>query len=123
MSVVVGLSARETFTPRELAATRENMMRMVPYDDRGVDPNARRPQTPVRREQGAKPPPKTEGTEGRPHKPTAPAAIGRAYERFLELPVPVVLVVLWLFGALILGAVVMGVYSFAVWPSAAIAPP
>jgi hypothetical protein len=41
----------------------------------------------------------------------APAshAIGRAYERFLELPVVVVLVVLWLLGALILGAVFSGV--------------
>ena len=30
--------------------------------------------------------------------------IERAYERFLELPVPVVLVVLWLAGAVLLGA-------------------
>jgi hypothetical protein len=51
--------------------------------------------------------------------PTAPVAIGRAYERFLDFPVPVVL---WLLGALILGAVVMGVYSAVVWLSAAIAP-
>jgi hypothetical protein len=54
--------------------------------------------------------------------PTATVAIVRAYERFLELPVPVVLVMLWLLGALILGAVVMGVYSAVVWLSAAIAP-
>jgi hypothetical protein len=79
-------------------------------------PNARRPETLVRREQRAQPPPKT---EGRPYMPTAPVAIGRAYERFLDFPVPVVL---WLLGALILGAVVMGVYSAVVWLSAAIAP-
>jgi hypothetical protein len=52
----------------------------------------------------------------------APVAIGRAYERFLELPVPVVLVVLWLLGGLILGAVVMGVCSAVVWLWAATAP-
>ena len=64
----------------------------------------------------------TSKTEGRTHMPTVTVAIGRAYERFLELPVPVVLVVLWLLGVLILGAVVMGLYSAVVWLSAAIAP-
>ena len=62
-------------------------------------------------------PPKT---EGRPRVSTAAVAIVRAYERFLELPVPVVLVVLWLLGALVLGAVVMGAFSAVVWLSAAI---
>jgi hypothetical protein len=47
----------------------------------------------------------------------APAshAIGRAYERFLELPVVVVLVVLWLLGALILGAVAVVAYLASGW--------
>jgi hypothetical protein len=55
----------------------------------------------------------------------ASSAIGRAYERFLELPVPVVLVVLWLIGALFLGAVAMVAHSALVWlwSSAATAPP
>src|SRR5918994_1118034 len=100
-------------------ATRENTMHMFLWEKRRVDPNARRPETLVRREQRAKPPPIT---EGRPHMPNATVAVRRAYERFLELPVPVVLVVLWLLGVLILGAVVMGVYSAVVWLSAAIAP-
>jgi hypothetical protein len=54
----------------------------------------------------------------RPKKTTATpgsSAIGRAYERFLELPVPVVLVVLWLLGALILGAVAVVAHSALVW--------
>jgi len=55
-------------------------------------------------------------TESRPRVPPATVAIGRAYERFLELPMSVVL---WLLGALILGAVVMGAYSAVVWLSAA----
>jgi hypothetical protein len=53
---------------------------------------------------------------------TAIVGIVRAYEMFLELPVAVVLVVMWLLGVLMLGAVVMGVYSAVVWLPAAIAP-
>jgi hypothetical protein len=37
-----------------------------------------------------------------------------AYERFLELPVPLVLVVLWLTGATLLGACALALY-FYVW--------
>ena len=49
--------------------------------------------------------------------PLASLAIGRAYERFLELPVPVVLAALWLLGALILVAVVTAAYWAVVWLS------
>jgi hypothetical protein len=99
-------------------ASHENAMCIVLWEKRLVDPNARRPQTLEMRERRAEPPP---NPGGRPRMPAAPLAIGRAYERFLELPVAVVLVVLWLLGALILGAVVMGGYSAVVWLSAAIA--
>ena len=51
-----------------------------------------------------------------------PRRMARAYEGFLGLPVPLVLMVLWLLGALMLGAVVMGIYSAEVWLSTAIAP-
>ena len=51
-----------------------------------------------------------------------PRRMARAFEGFLELPVPLVLMVLWLLGALMLGAVVMGIYSAEVWLSTAIAP-
>ena len=54
--------------------------------------------------------------------PTPRRMVARAYEGFLELPVPLVLMVLWLLGALMLGAVVMGIYSAEVWLSTAIAP-
>jgi hypothetical protein len=36
----------------------------------------------------------------------------RAYERFLELPVPLVLVVLWLTGVMLLGACALALYLF-----------
>jgi len=36
----------------------------------------------------------------------------RAYERFLELPVPLVLVVLWLAGAMLMGACALALYLF-----------
>ncbi len=54
-------------------------------------------------------PPRTEPLETRQHRPRARAStdpIGAAYGRFLELPVPVLLVALWLFGALLLGLLV-----------------
>ena len=54
--------------------------------------------------------------------PTPKRMVARAYEGFLELPVPLVLMVLWFLGALMLGAVVMGIYSAEVWLSTAIAP-
>jgi hypothetical protein len=54
-------------------------------------------------------PPRTESLETQQHRPRARAStdpIGEAYGRFMELPVPVVLVALWLFGALLLGLLV-----------------
>ncbi len=39
-------------------------------------------------------------------------AIGRAYERFLELPVPLVLVVLWFAGLVILGSFGLVLYVY-----------
>lgn len=38
--------------------------------------------------------------------------IGRAYERFLELPVPIVLAVLWAVGAAVLGSCAAALYLF-----------
>ena len=38
-----------------------------------------------------------------------------AYERFLELPEMVVMAVLWLVGAVLMGAAVMGAYSVVEW--------
>ena len=49
--------------------------------------------------------PGTQQARPRSHDSSA-GLIGDGYGRFLELPVPVVLVVLWLFGALLLGLVV-----------------
>ena len=40
-----------------------------------------------------------------------PLALGRTYERFLELPVPVVLAVLWMVGAALLGSIALALYS------------
>ena len=39
------------------------------------------------------------------------SSIGRAYERFLELPVLVVLLVLWVAGVAMLGSVVLVAYA------------
>ena len=39
-------------------------------------------------------------------------AIGQAYERFLELPVPLVLVVLWFAGLVILGSLALVLYVY-----------
>ena len=39
-------------------------------------------------------------------------AIGQAYERFLELPVPLVLAVLWFAGLAILGSLGLMVYLY-----------
>jgi hypothetical protein len=46
---------------------------------------------------------------------TSAGPIAEAYGRFLELPVPVVLVVLWLIGAVLLGTVLVAAYSAEVW--------
>jgi hypothetical protein len=50
-----------------------------------------------------------------PRKPRArarlPLTIGRAFERFLELPVVVVLAVMWLAGVALLGSVALVLYS------------
>ena len=54
-------------------------------------------------------PPRTECLQTQQHRPRARAStdpIGAAYGRFLELPVAVLLVALWLFGALMLGLLV-----------------
>ena len=40
-----------------------------------------------------------------------PLTVGQAYERFLELPVVVVLAVLWLAGTALLGSVALVLYS------------
>jgi hypothetical protein len=40
-----------------------------------------------------------------------PPTVGQAYERFLELPVVVVLAVMWLAGATLLGSVALALYS------------
>jgi hypothetical protein len=53
------------------------------------------------------------GHRSRGRTPAGP--IAKAYARFLELPVPVVLVVLWLIGAVILGVVVAVTYLAMVW--------
>jgi hypothetical protein len=55
----------------------------------------------------------------RAHRPAG--SVTEAYDGFLELPVPVVLVVLWVFGALLLGTALMAAYSAGVWLWAAIA--
>jgi hypothetical protein len=48
-------------------------------------------------------------------------SIERLYEAFLELPVPVVLVILWLTGAMVLGLCAAALYSFWLLLSAAAA--
>ena len=39
-----------------------------------------------------------------------PALLGRTYERFLEMPVPIVLVVMWLAGAALIGVFVLALH-------------
>jgi hypothetical protein len=55
------------------------------------------------------------GAEHRARARTSAGSISNAYGRFLELPVPVVLVVLWLIGAVLLGTVFVAAYSVMVW--------
>jgi hypothetical protein len=52
---------------------------------------------------------------------TSAGLIAEAYGRFLGLPVAVVLVVLWLIGAVLLGTVLVAAYSAVVWLLAAVA--
>jgi hypothetical protein len=47
-----------------------------------------------------------------PKKTRIGPTLERAYERFLELPVPLVLVVLWLAGAALLGTCALALYLF-----------
>jgi hypothetical protein len=53
--------------------------------------------------------------------PVRDSVVGTTYARFLELPVPLVLSVLWLLGAALLGAAAIGVYSAWTWLPAALA--
>ena len=61
----------------------------------------------------------------RPQQEPTAGSSGQPYGQFLELPVPVVLVVLWLFGAvllgMLLGTVLTAAYSAEVWLLAAMA--
>jgi hypothetical protein len=68
-------------------------------------------------------PASTFGAPRRPLERPSAGPIADAYGRFLELPVPVVLVVLWLLGVALLGATVTAAYSAAVWLMAAMAIP
>ena len=63
----------------------------------------------------------TFGGPQRPLERPSAGPIADAYGRLLELPVPVVLAVLWLLGVLLLGAAVTAAYSAAVWLLAAMA--
>ncbi len=57
------------------------------------------------------------GGEAVPQEPRAaadsPHAVGRTYERFLELPPAFVLAVMWLVGAALLGSIALVLYSTA----------
>ena len=65
------------------------------------------------------------GAQSRPRARPSAGPIAEACEKFLELPGPVVLVVLWLFGAvllgLLLGTVLVASYWTELWLLAAIA--
>ena len=61
------------------------------------------------------------GAEHRARARTSAGLIVKAYARFLELPGPVVLVVSWLIGAVLLGTVLVAAYSGVVWLLAAMA--
>src|SRR5829696_2627969 len=156
MSVVVKPSARETFTPRELATAyrdftesgpqyvnaqfgvkaaayryRERVLVVYEESEAGVviliTPPRRRGVRQRRRESTTRSrsgyPLRTDapGAEHRARARTSEGPIANAYARFLELPVPVVLVVLWLIGAVLLGTVFVAAYSVMVWLWAALA--
>jgi hypothetical protein len=57
------------------------------------------------------------GGDAAPQEPRAPAdsphAVGRTYERFLELPPAFVLAVMWVAGAALLGSIALLLYSTA----------
>jgi hypothetical protein len=57
-------------------------------------------------------------TQPRPCARASTGPIGEAYGRFLEMPVPVVLVALWLFGTLLLGVLSGAVVVVAYWAEA-----
>ena len=63
--------------------------------------------------------------KSRPRERSSAGPIAQAFSKFLELPVPVVLLVLWIFGAvllgLLLGMVLVTSYWAAFWLLAAIA--
>ena len=59
--------------------------------------------------------------EHRARTRTSATPLAEAYGRFLELPVPVVLVVSWLIGAVLLGTVLVAAHSAVVWLLAAMA--
>jgi hypothetical protein len=64
------------------------------------------------------------GTSGAQFRNRAHASadpVAEAYGKFLDLPVPVVLAVLWLLGVVLLGTVLMAGHSVGVWLTAAIA--
>ena len=61
------------------------------------------------------------GAEPRSRARTSASSIAEACGRFVELPVPVVLVVSWLIGTLLLGTVLVAAYSAVVWLLAAMA--
>jgi hypothetical protein len=52
--------------------------------------------------------------------PNDKRTVSRAYEKFLELPVPAVLVILWLVGAALIGLVLATLYLYwlALWAAA-----
>jgi hypothetical protein len=134
-AVVVQPRAREAFTPRELADAYKDFEKHGPQHmdpETGLKASAYRfggrvlivyeqtgvvilvhptPHSVRRRHEGAS----ALGSEHRAGAGTSAGPIARAYGRFLKLPVPVVLAVLWLVGALILGAVVVAVYGDVVW--------
>jgi hypothetical protein len=61
------------------------------------------------------------GAEPRSRPRTSASSIAEACGRFVELPVPVVLVVSWLIGTVLLGTVLVAAYSAVVWLLAAMA--
>ena len=63
----------------------------------------------------------TPGAPWQPRERPSAGPIADAYGRLLELPVPVVLAVLWLLGVVLLGVAVTTAYSAAVWLLAAMA--
>ncbi len=79
----------------------------------------RRPESTTARTSSGQPgPPRA---EHRAHASTAAGPIAEAYGRFLELPVPVVLVVLWTIGLVLMGTVLGVAYLAVTWPATLLA--